>query len=80
MSALLAENRFPNSGIGRGGSVLSPPIVYSEKLGTLDHLTQRIAAFVSFDTLKSTWAKVYYRLDVHRATNGAHIEKYQGTK
>lgn len=53
--------------------------VYSEKIRDLQHLRQRITAAVAAITpeiIQRTWAEIDYRLDVCRATNGAHIETY----
>ena len=33
-------------------------------------------AIITEDMLENTWREVYYRLDVLRATKGAHIEVY----
>lgn len=54
-------------------------IVYSENIRDLEHLRQRIVdAFqtITPDMLDRVWKEVDYRLDVCRATNGAHIETY----
>lgn len=54
-------------------------IVYSEKICNIAHLRQRIVealASVTPDMLLNTWKETEYRLDVARATNGAHIELY----
>ena len=53
--------------------------VYGEKIGDLQHLRDRIAtaiATVTPDVIQRTWHEIEYRLDVCRATNGAHIETY----
>lgn len=54
-------------------------IVYSEKIRDIAHLRERIVeavASVTPDMLLNTWKETEYRLDVARATNGAHIELY----
>jgi hypothetical protein len=53
--------------------------VYSEKIRDLNHLRARLIATVNAITpemLANTWEEVKYRLDLCRATNGAHIELY----
>jgi hypothetical protein len=52
-------------------------IVYSVRIHNIQHLKQRIreaAASVTPDVLGRVCQEVEYRLDVCRATNGAHIE------
>lgn len=54
-------------------------IVYAEKIRDLDHLRERISSAiltVTPDMIGRTWQEVDYRLDICRATNGAHIETY----
>lgn len=54
-------------------------LVYAEKIRDVQHLRERIVncvATVPPDMLARTWEEVEYRLDVCRATNGAHIELY----
>ena len=34
-------------------------------------------ATITEDTLANTWREIYYRLDVLRATKGAHVEVYR---
>jgi hypothetical protein len=53
--------------------------VCGEKIGDLQHLRDRIAtaiATVTPDIIQRAWHEIEYRLDVYRATNGAHIETY----
>jgi hypothetical protein len=52
-------------------------IVYSIRVDNIQHLKQRIreaAASVTPDVLGRVWQEMEYRLDVCRATNGAHTE------
>lgn len=54
-------------------------IVYREKIRDLNHLRNRIneaMTTVNKDMLTNVWAELDYRLDICRATNGAHIEIY----
>ncbi|GBM40765.1 hypothetical protein AVEN_157907-1 [Araneus ventricosus] len=54
-------------------------IVYSENITDISHLKRRIIAAIETVTpqmLHNTWRLIDYRLDVCRATNGAHIETY----
>ena len=54
-------------------------IVYKTKVWDIDDLKQRIPnAMTTIDEamLQRTWQEIEYRLDVLRATNGAHIEVY----
>ncbi|GBO36066.1 hypothetical protein AVEN_187629-1 [Araneus ventricosus] len=51
--------------------------VYSERINDINHLEQRITDVihsVTADVLTRVWQELDYRLDVCRATNGAHIE------
>ncbi|GBL98324.1 hypothetical protein AVEN_174109-1 [Araneus ventricosus] len=51
--------------------------VYSERINDINHLKQRITDVihcVTPDVLTRLWEELDYRLDVRRATNGAHIE------
>ncbi|GBM40191.1 hypothetical protein AVEN_80191-1 [Araneus ventricosus] len=51
--------------------------VYSERINDINHLKQRITdVFLSRtpDVLTRVWEELDYRLDVCKATNGAHIE------
>lgn len=53
--------------------------VYATSIEDLDTLKQRISeviASVTPDMLANTWREIEYRLDVLRATNGAHVEVY----
>ena len=54
-------------------------IVYRTKVWDINDLQQRISnAITTIDEamLQRTWQEIEYRLDVLRATNGAHIEVY----
>ena len=60
-------------------SVYVKDIVYKTKVRDIDDLKQRISnAMTTIDEamLQRTWQEIEYRLDVLRATNGAHIEVY----
>ncbi|GBM08565.1 hypothetical protein AVEN_69780-1 [Araneus ventricosus] len=91
------NERFPNSWIGRDGTIPWPArspyltpldflfwgyirnIVYSENITDISDLKSRIIAAIKTVTpqiLHNTWREIDYRLDVCRATNGAHIETY----
>ncbi|GBN64556.1 hypothetical protein AVEN_202588-1 [Araneus ventricosus] len=51
--------------------------VYSERISDINHLKQRITDVINSatpDVLTRVWEELDYRLDVCRATNGAHIE------
>jgi hypothetical protein len=53
--------------------------VYRVKIDDLQHLKARIreaVATVTPNILKEKWNEVAYRLDICRATKGAHIEIY----
>jgi hypothetical protein len=54
-------------------------IVFRTAVNGLDELKTRIRNAISAipaDMLQRTWQELEYRLDVIRATNGAHIEIY----
>ena len=54
-------------------------IVYGEKIRKIQHLQERITSAietVARDMIQKTWQEVEFRLDVSRATNGAHIRMY----
>ena len=54
-------------------------IVYAEKIRNIEHLQERITSAietVTRDMIQKTWQEIQFRLDVSRATNGAHIEMY----
>jgi len=54
-------------------------VVYRRKVWDLADLRQRIIETVEFITphmLINTWQELEYRLDIYRATTGAHIEVY----
>ncbi|GBM08380.1 hypothetical protein AVEN_108376-1 [Araneus ventricosus] len=49
----------------------------SERINDINHLKQRITDVINSvtpDVLTRVWEELDYRLDVCRATNGAHIE------
>ena len=53
--------------------------VFSTPVPDITNLNARITdAFVTIteDMLENTWRETVYRLDVHRATKGAHVEVY----
>jgi hypothetical protein len=52
-------------------------IVYKTPVTSLDELKLRIVAAIETVTprmLENTWRKIEYRLDILRATKGAHVE------
>ena len=54
-------------------------IVYAEKIRNIQQLQERITSAietVTRDMIQKTWQEIKFRLDVSRATNGAHIEMY----
>jgi len=54
-------------------------IVYAEKIRNIQHLQDRITSAIETltrDIIQKTWQEIEFRLDVSRATNGAHIEMY----
>jgi len=54
-------------------------IVYAERIRNIQHLQQRITSAVETvtrDMIQKAWQEIEFRLDVSRATNGAHIEMY----
>jgi nicotinamide mononucleotide adenylyltransferase len=54
-------------------------IIYQVKINDFQHLKSRIrdaVAAVTPNMLHATWNEVEYRLDIFRATKGAHIEIY----
>jgi len=56
-------------------------IVSAEKIRNIHHLQDRITSAietVTRDMIQKTWLEIEFRLDVSRATNGAHIEMYWG--
>ena len=51
-------------------------IVYAGKIRNIHHLQDRITSAietVTRDMIKKMWQEIEFRLDVSRATNGAHI-------
>jgi len=55
-------------------------VVYSRKVRDLADLRQRIieaVELITHHTLINTWQELEYRLDICRATTGAHIEVYR---
>ena len=54
-------------------------IVYDEKIRNIQNLQERITSAtetVTRDMIQKTWQEIEFRLDISRATNGAHIEMY----
>ena len=55
--------------------------VYRTPVRDVETLQSRIIidvfATVNEEMLESTWREIKYRLDVLRATNGAHVEVYE---
>ena len=54
-------------------------IVCAEKIRNIQHLQERITSAtvtVTRDMIQKTWQEIEFRLDVSRATNGAHIEMF----
>ena len=54
-------------------------IVYAEKIRNIQQLQERITSAietVTQDMIQKTWQEIEFRLDVSRATNGAHTEMY----
>ena len=54
-------------------------IVYGEKIRNIQHLQESITSATETVTgimIQKTWQEIEFRLDVSRATNGAHIEMY----
>ena len=54
-------------------------IVYADKIRNTQHLQDRITSAIETltrDMIQKTWQEIEFRLDVSRATNGAHIETY----
>jgi hypothetical protein len=57
-------------------------IVYQVKINGLQHLkarTRDAVGTVTPNMLQTTWNQVEYRLDICRATKGAHTEIYSDT-
>jgi hypothetical protein len=53
--------------------------VYAKKVNNITELKHRIEETlpsITQDMLLNVWNKIIYRLDVLRATNGAHVEVY----
>ena len=53
--------------------------MYAEKIRNIQQLQERITSAietVTRDMTQKKWQKIEFRLDVSRATNGAHIEKH----
>jgi hypothetical protein len=58
---------------------LCEDILYQVKINELQYLKARIrdaVVMVTPNMLQATWNEVEYRLDICRATKGAHIEIY----
>ena len=54
-------------------------IVYAEKIRNIQHLQERLTSAtetVTRDMIQKTWQEAEFRLDVSRATKGAHIQMY----
>jgi hypothetical protein len=54
-------------------------IVYAEKIRNIQHLQERITSAietVTRDMIQKTWKGIEFRVDVSKATNGAHIQMY----
>jgi hypothetical protein len=54
-------------------------IVYAEKIQDMHHLKERINSVITTvtpDMIQRTWSEINYRLDICRATGGAHIETF----
>ena len=54
--------------------------VYRTPVRDVETLQSRIIevlATVNEEMLENTWRKIEYRLDILRATNGAHVEVYE---
>jgi hypothetical protein len=54
-------------------------VLYQVKINDLQHMKARIrdaVAAVTPNMIQATWNDVEYRLDMYRATKGAHIEMY----
>ena len=52
-------------------------IAYAEKIRNIQQLQERIISAIETVTrnmIQKTWQEIEFRLDVSRATNGAHIE------
>ena len=52
-------------------------MVYSETIRDVNHLKQRIRTVIDAitpDVLHKVWEEVKFRLDLCRATRGAHVE------
>jgi len=77
---------FPNRWIGRDGHPghhdrrISPPLkVFSTPVPDIKNLKARLTdafATITEDMLENTWREIDYRVDVLRATKGAHVEVY----
>ena len=53
--------------------------VCAEKISNIQHLQERITSAietVTRDMIQKTWQQIEFRLDVSRATNGAHIQMH----
>ena len=51
----------------------------TKEIRNIQHLQERITSAietVTQDMIQKTWQQIEFRLDVSRATNGAHIEIY----
>jgi len=55
--------------------------VYAEKIRNIQHLQEGITSAietVTRDMIQKTWQEIQFGLDISRATNGTHIEMYEG--
>ena len=48
--------------------------VFSTPVPDITNLKAKITDAFAEDMLENTWREIYYRLDVLRATKGAHVE------
>jgi len=51
-------------------------IAYAEKIRNIQERITSAIETVTRDMIQKTWQEIAFRLDVSRATNGAHIEMY----
>ena len=61
------------------GAIYVKDIVYRTKVRDVSDLQQRMIEAldtVTVDMLARTWLEIEYRLDILRATDGAHVEVY----
>ncbi|KDR16245.1 hypothetical protein L798_09663 [Zootermopsis nevadensis] len=85
------NEKLPSCWIGRDGPIPwsphCPDIFLSSYIKTayaknvkniteLKHRIEEILASITQDKLLNVWNEIIYRLDILRATNGAHVEVY----